>query len=77
MERVKFDVSNCRNCGSKDYRIQMLYVGYRQRAFIIECSECRYDLIPVVVKDFEAISDVDYHCLVAWNAANDIDKEAK
>ncbi len=64
------DVAKCKHCGSKDYQIQMLHVGFRQRVFIVQCGECRHDLIPVVVDYFEQDTDLYTKCLEAWNAAN-------
>ena len=63
-------VANCKHCGSKDYTIQLLRVGFRQRILVVECRECRYDLIPVVLDYFMPEAECYSKCREAWNAAN-------
>ena len=64
-------VANCKHCGSKDYTIQLLHVGFRQRILVVECRECRYDLIPVVLDYFMPEAECYTKCREAWNAANE------
>ena len=63
-------VANCKHCGSEDYTIQLLHVGFRQRILVVECRECRSDLIPVVLDYFMPEAECYSKWREAWNAAN-------
>ena len=66
------EVANCICCGSNRYQIQHLYTGYRQRLLIVQCGDCKDEVIHVVVDGFCADADIYEKCRTAWNAANEV-----
>ena len=64
------DVIACKYCKSKGYQIHYLYGGLKQRVLVVECGDCREEVIPVVVDYLMPNEKVNEKCLMAWNGAN-------
>lgn len=64
-------VRGCKDCECDLFYIRMLYVGYKETLFLVECSECRSSLIPVVTPYGATQEEVNAMCLDAWNRAQD------
>lgn len=64
------EIAKCKNCGSTDYRITLVYYGARQRLVVVECGVCKVEVIPVLVDNFAPDQVAYRQCEAAWNAAN-------
>jgi hypothetical protein len=65
------EIAKCHYCGSeRDYQIMMLHTGLRQNLFIVECGNCKHDIIPIVVDYFLPDEKLYKKCRIAWNKVN-------
>jgi hypothetical protein len=60
---------DCRVCGGEHYNIKHVYEGSGQSLYIVECTENKCDVIPVLMKGFLRDMDVNKKCRAAWDKA--------
>lgn len=70
------NTTKCKHCGSDRYEIRFIYMGQRQKLFIVHCGECGSEFSPVVVDYFAPADEVNFACESAWNAANAKESES-
>lgn len=66
------DPEKCIRCENDFYIVQLLHSGGAYDLYIVECSECRYDFVPVKVAHFMPESKKHEKFLDAWNNRNKV-----